>query len=148
MRLHADHVAGAAFVLFGASIFALSGDLPTGQLSMPGSGFMPKLIAGLLIILGIALALRGHEGDTFASLGWSDAKHAIMVIVITAAAITLYTVAGFLITMVAMMLAFLLIIERKNPVRAAIYSVACVAVTYVTFVYGLKLPMPTGPLGF
>jgi hypothetical protein len=41
MTLRADHVAGAAFVAFGILIIALSGDLPTGQLSMPGSGFLP-----------------------------------------------------------------------------------------------------------
>ena len=41
MTLRADHVAGAIFVGFGLLVFALSGDLPTGTLSMPGSGFMP-----------------------------------------------------------------------------------------------------------
>ena len=36
MNLRADHVAGTAFIVFGALIIALSGDLPAGQLSMPG----------------------------------------------------------------------------------------------------------------
>ena len=44
MNFRSDHVAGAAFVAFGVLIIALSGDLPTGQLSMPGSGFMPKIV--------------------------------------------------------------------------------------------------------
>ncbi len=45
MTLRADHVAGAFFVGFGLLVIALSGDLPTGNLSMPGSGFLPKIIA-------------------------------------------------------------------------------------------------------
>ena len=44
MQLRADHVAGAAFVGFGALVIALSGDLPVGQLSMPGSGFLPRIV--------------------------------------------------------------------------------------------------------
>ena len=55
MTLRSDHVAGAGFVAFGALVIALSGDLPTGQLSMPGSGFLPKIVAILTIIFGLAL---------------------------------------------------------------------------------------------
>ena len=43
MTLRSDHVAGAAFVVFGIVVFALSGDLPFGRLSAPGAGMMPKL---------------------------------------------------------------------------------------------------------
>ena len=74
MTLKSDHVAGAAFVAFGALIFALSSDLPTGQLSMPGSGFMPKLIAGLMIILGVALFLRARESGASMSLTGATAS--------------------------------------------------------------------------
>ena len=59
MTLRADHVAGAFFVGFGLLVLALSGDLPTGSLSMPGSGFLPKIVAVLTIFFGAVLALRG-----------------------------------------------------------------------------------------
>ena len=48
-------MAGAAFVVFGVLVIALSGDLPIGQLSMPGSGFLPKIVATLTIVFGLAL---------------------------------------------------------------------------------------------
>ncbi|HZP78769.1 MAG TPA: tripartite tricarboxylate transporter TctB family protein [Pseudolabrys sp.] len=148
MQLRADHVAGTGFIVFGLLIFALSGDLPTGQLSMPGSGFLPKICAGLMILGGGVLALRGQESGPFADVDWTDGKHALMVIGITAAATVLYTETGFVITMIAMMMGFLLIIERKNVLHAALYCIVTVGITYVSFVYGLKLQMPTGPLGF
>ncbi len=148
MVLRADHVAGAGFIAFGLAVFALSGDLPVGALSMPGSGFMPAIVAGLIILAGLGLILRGNESEPFSAIDWSEGKHAFLVIAITAVAIVLYTEAGFLITMFAMMLAFLLIIERENPLRAALYCLVVVGATYVSFVYGLKLQMPTGPLGF
>ncbi|MGI8526645.1 MAG: tripartite tricarboxylate transporter TctB family protein [Pseudolabrys sp.] len=148
MNIRSDHVAGAAFVAFGVLIIALSGDLPTGQLSMPGSGFMPKLVAGLTIILGIALFARARESGPLAELGWSDAKHAVMVVAITAAGIALYTVIGFILTLVLMMTALLVIIERRNPLRAVGYSAAIVMLTYYSFEYLLKTPLPEGPFGF
>jgi len=142
MTLRADHVAGAAFVLFGLLVIALSGDLPTGQLSMPGSGFMPKIVATLTIIFGLALIVRAGESGPFSEVPWSDGKHAIMVTIITAAGIYLYTVLGFLITMVAMMVALLVIIERRNPLRAGAYSVTIVLFAYVCFAWLLKTPLP------
>jgi hypothetical protein len=147
MTLRADHVAGAAFVAFGALIIALSGDLPTGRLAMPGSGFLPKIIAVLLMIFGAALVIRGKESPAFAELGWSDLPHAVQVVVIAAAGISLYTVLGFVITLILMVSAILIVIERRNPLRAGAYAIAVVAVTYVAFEFLLKTPLPSWTLG-
>lgn len=148
MTLRADHVAGAFFILFGILVHAFSGDLPFGQLSMPGSGFMPTLIATLTMLFGLALILGAGDGVPFSEVSWSDGKHALMVTAVTAAAIYFYESAGFLITMVAMILVTLIVVERRNPLRAGAYSLAIVLFTYVCFVYLLKTPLPTGPYGF
>lgn len=148
MKLRADHVAGAAFVVFGALIIALSSDLPSGHLSMPGSGFLPKIIAVLMMIFGAALVIRGKESPAFAELGWSDLPHAAQVVVIAAIGISLYTVLGFLITLILMVSAILIVIERRNPLRAVPYAGAIVLVTYLGFEYMLKTPLPNGPWGF
>jgi len=148
MTLRADHVAGTFFVGVGVLVFALSGDLPTGSLSMPGSGFLPKILAGLSILFGIVLVLRATESPPFAAVPWSDAGHATLVIGITGAGIALFEWLGFLITMVLLMAALLVVVERRNPLYAVLYSVGVVALTYVTFVYMLKTPLNTGPFGF
>jgi hypothetical protein len=142
MILRADHVAGAAFIIFGAGIIALSGDLPTGQLSMPGSGFLPKIVASLTILFGLLLVLRGGESPAFSELAWDDGKHAMLVTAITSIAIGLYEHLGFFFTMLLMMLTLLLVIERRNPIRAGTYCLFIVGFTYVSFVYGLKTPLP------
>lgn len=148
MKLQADHVAGGFFVALGAIVIALSGDLPIGQTSMPGAGFMPILIAVLLIVFGAALVLRAREGRTFAEIGWEDGRHAAQVLAITIVAIALYATLGFIITMILMMVALLVIIERRNILRAGAYSVAVVVATYVVFVYLLQSPLPGGILGY
>ena len=45
MTLRSDHVAGAALIGVGLLVIALSGDLPFGSLAMPGSGFVPNILA-------------------------------------------------------------------------------------------------------
>lgn len=148
MTLRTDHLAGAGFIAFGALIIALSGELPTGQLSMPGSGFLPKIVAVLTMIFGVALILRAGESPPFTEISWSDGKHAALVSVTAAAAIALYTVLGFLLTMGLMMAGLLIVVERRHPLRAGAYSAAVVLVTYACFAYLLKAPLPTMSLGF
>jgi hypothetical protein len=145
MILRADHVAGAAVVVFGIAVIALSRDLPTGQLSMPGSGFMPKIVAVLTIFFGLVLMLRARESVPFAQLSWNDGPHAAMVIAAAAAATALYTVLGFVITMLLMLLAVLVLVERRSPLRAGAYSLFVVLLAYVTFEYLLGTPLPTSP---
>ncbi len=148
MQLRADHVAGAAFILFGAAIIALSGDLPSGRLSMPGSGFLPKIVAALTIVFGLMLILRAGESEPFSELDWSGGKHAATVTAVTAAAIALYSYLGFIITMAAMMIALLVLVERRHPLRAAAYSIGIVLVTYGAFAYLLKTPLPASPFSY
>lgn len=148
MNMRADHVAGAALILFGALVIGLSGDLPVGQLSMPGSGFLPNIVAVLTIIFGLALIARGRESPPFSEVSWSDGKHALMVTAITSAAVALYIALGFIITMIAMMAALLVIIERRNPVYALGYSAGIVLLTYASFEYLLKTPLPESPFTF
>ena len=149
MQLRADHVAGGFFVVFGAAVIALSGDLPTGQLSMPGSGFLPKIVAVLTILFGLVLIVRAsHESPPFSDIDWSDGKHAVTVTAITALAIALYTVLGFLITMTVMIVGLLIVIERRNPLRAAAYGIGIVLFTYICFAMLLKTPLPEMSFSF
>jgi len=148
MTLRADHVAGAAFIAFGLLVIALSGDLPMGQLSMPGSGFLPKILAGFTIAFGVVLIVRAGESKPFAEVAWNDVVHASAVTAITGVAIYFFEPLGFATTMVAMMLVLLVGIERRPVLHAALYSVGVVGLTYATFVYVLRTPLVTGPFGF
>ena len=52
------------FIGVGLLIIALSGDLPTGSLSLPGSGFLPKIVAVLTIFFGLVLDLAREREQT------------------------------------------------------------------------------------
>ena len=148
MILRTDHVAGAAFIAFGALVLALSGDLPVGSLSMPGAGMLPKLVAILLIVFGLVIVLRGRESAPLASLSWNDLPHAARVVVITAIAIALYQTLGVVITMALMLFTLIFGAERRNPLAAAAFSIGVVALTYLLFEVALKTPLEHGTIGF
>ena len=148
MTLRSDHVAGAAFIGFGLLVFALSGDLPFGRLSAPGSGMLPKLLVGLMVAFGIVLILGGARSRPFAEIEWSDGKHALMVIVIAAMAVGLYQTLGFIVTMTLLVFALLVIVERQPLHYAAAYSVGLTVIAWWVFGKALKAPLETGILGF
>jgi|HubBroStandDraft_6_1064221.scaffolds.fasta_scaffold628636_2 hypothetical protein len=147
MSVRADHLAGLAFVLFGLLVFWLSRDLPIGSLSFPGSGFLPKLLATLLIAFGGILILRAGDSPPFSDVNWSDLTHAGVVIIITGAAIYSYAWLGFIVTVALLLFCLLVIIERKNFLLAALYSIAVTMLTYGAFKWLLKAPLPTWSLG-
>jgi len=148
MTLHTDHVAGAFFIAFGFCIFALSGDLPFGTLSSPGAGMLPKLTAGLMIIFAAAILIGGKASQPLAAVDWNDRWHAIQVILITAAATFVYLDLGFLLTMSLLVFTLLVVVERRNVLIAAAYSIGLTVFAYWLFGKALKAPLERGLLWF
>jgi hypothetical protein len=148
MILRADHVAGGAFIALGIVVFAISGDLPFGTLSAPGAGMMPKLMAGLMMAFAAVLVAGGGSSQELATIDWSDRTHAALVVLAAAAAITLYRPLGFLITMTLLVFSLLVLVERRNVVHAAAYSVGLSVFAYWLFGIALKSPLERGVLWF
>ena len=148
MNLRRDHVAGGAFVLAGAALLAVSGDLPFGTLGSPGAGMLPKLMIGLMTAFGAILLLRAGDSPPIAGIGWADLPHAVRVVAVASAAIALYETMGFLITMAALLFGLTFVVERKPLLPAAAFSVGVTVFAYVLFNTLLKSPLPRGILGF
>ena len=148
MTLRSDHVAGAAFVIFGAIVFAISGDLPFGTVSAPGAGMMPKLLLGLMVAFGLALLLGAAASQPFAEIEWSDGSHAIKVVVIAAAAIAFYQTLGFVITMSLLVFVLLVAVERQPVHYAAAYAIGLTVLAWWLFGKALKAPLEQGIFGF
>jgi len=146
--IRVDHVAGGAFVLLGIVVFAISGDLPFGTMSAPGAGMMPKLMAGLMMAFALVLIAGAGSSPALASIDWSDRTHAALVVAATAAATALYRPLGFLITMSLLIFSLLVVVERRNLVRAAAYSIGLTVFAYWLFGIALKSPLERGLLWF
>jgi putative tricarboxylic transport membrane protein len=142
-----DHVAGAAAIILGLLVFALSGDLPFGSLSFPGAGMWPKLICVLMIALGILLCARAGASNPVGEIDWRDLRHAAIVTAATAAAIALYPMLGFIVS-IGLLLAGLTLLERGRPVFAALYGISISVAVYALFTVLLKSPLERGLIGF
>lgn len=129
-------------------MFAISGDLPFGSLTAPGAGMLPKLAAALMMLFGLLIALSGRTSPPLSSIDWSDWKHAALLVIIAAAAITAYRPLGFLLTMSLLVFALLVVIERKNFIRAAAYAIGLTLFAYWLFGKALKSPLERGILWF
>jgi hypothetical protein len=148
MTLRSDHVAGVFFIALGILVFALSGDLPFGTISSPGAGMMPKLMAGLMIAFAIAIIASGGVSRPLAEIDWSDRWHALMVVLITAAGIYAYLRLGFLVTMSLLVFTLLVVVERRNVLIAAAYSIGLTLFAYWLFGKALKAPLERGLIWF
>jgi hypothetical protein len=148
MILRRDHIAGGLFVVAAATVLAVSGDLPVGSMAMPGAGMMPKLVLGLMIAFGLILMARAGESPPVATVPWIDLPHAIQVVVLTAVAVALYTLLGFIITMSLLLFSLLVVVERRSFLPAAAFSVGVTVFAYFLFGTLLKSPLPHGLLGF
>lgn len=146
-KLRTDQVAGAAAIILGIAVLAISGDLPFGKVSFPGAGMFPKLLCGALIIFGIAVVFSGADAPVVADAGWGDLRHAAPVLAIAAAAVALHTTLGFILS-VGLMLFGLVLLERRSILRAAIYGAAVSVATYTLFEHALRAPLARGMFGF
>lgn len=148
MNLRRDHVGGGVFIVVGALVLAVSGDLPFGTLASPGAGMLPKLIVGLMIAFGLVLLVRAGESPPFADIAWGDFLHAARVVAVTAAGTALYTWAGFVATMALLLFTLTFVVERRPILSAAAFSAGVTLVAYVLFGTALKSPLPQGLLWF
>jgi hypothetical protein len=148
VTLRSDHVAGCAFIAFGALVFAISGDLPFGTVSAPGAGMMPKLMAGLMIAFAALVIAGGASSQELSAIDWSDRWHAALLVAITAVAVSCYQRLGFLITMSLLVFALLTVVERRKLLPAAAYSVCLTVFAYWLFGKALKSPLERGLLWF
>ena len=145
MILRRDHIAGGAFIVAGALLFAFSGDLPFGTLASPGAGMMPKLVLGLLIAFGAILVARAAESPPLATINWGDFRHAATVMAAAAVATALYTVIGFVLSVSVLLFTLLYFVERRPFWRALAVSVGVTVGSYLLFNTLLKSPLPPMP---
>ena len=148
MNLRADHVAGAAFVALGVVVYSISGELPFGSLSAPGAGMLPKVVTGFMIALAILVGIGAGGSPPLASLDWSDRNHAALLVLITGVAVAAYRPLGFLLTMALLVFSLLVVVERRNALIAAAYSVGLTLFAYWLFGKALRSPLERGLLWF
>lgn len=141
-------VGGGLFLLAIAVVGYIGAfNLPFGQMNSIGSGLLPKSVAILVGVFGLAITLQGLlvRGDLLD--GWGVRGIVFVLGSVLVFAFTIRTlglsVAGPLTVIVAS-----LADRDTRPVEIVIYSIVITAVSIGLFKFLLRLPMPIFPPGY
>ena len=146
--LRADQIAGLMISLAGAYAGWETLKLPLGSLENPGPGYMPLILATLLVILGLVVASAGGKSQPMAEIRWPELRHAFAIFGTCVFAALAIEPLGYRLT-VAVMLIFLIgVIEKKPPLAVILVSAGMAIGSYWLFATLLKVPLPPGLFGF
>jgi Tripartite tricarboxylate transporter TctB family len=101
-----------------------------------------------MMLFAALIAVFGARSQKLSDTDWSDRGHAALVVAITAAALVAYRPLGFLLTMTLLVFTLLVLVERRNVLVAAAYSIGVTAFAYWLFGKALKSPLERGVLWF
>ena len=145
--LTTDRVAGGALVLIGLIAVWESRRFPLGSLHRPGPAYMPTLLALLLIVFGLGVALLGSRSRRLDEVGWHEWRHAVGIFAACAFAAWGLDHLGYRLTMAAVLVFLLLVLERKGVILTAIFTAAIAWGSFLLFDTLLRVPLPRGPFG-
>src|SRR4051794_35840848 len=153
-----DFYTGLVTAVVGAAATWDARDLSMfGDHDVPGPGFFPKILAGLLIVLGLLLAgiavrekprdsdVADHDPAPGAESGRRMLRPVAVLIVLGVIA-PMVAVIGYIPAMILLVLVVLYGIERRRDFRTLLPAVLIPVATYVLFAHLFSIPLPSGPL--
>ena len=73
-------IVGTAFLVLGAALVVSSYALPAGLGRLPGPGFFPRVIGGVMTLLSFALLWRARQGEETANAAPADLRTVLGVV--------------------------------------------------------------------
>lgn len=146
--LRSDQVSGIFLALLGLFIAWDGRVYPLGTLAEPGPGYMPLLVAVFLVVTGSLIAAFGGKSGRVSAMPWPEARRAVLILIISAAGVFALEHIGYRLTMTALLIFFLGVVERRNPFAVAAVAVGFSVVSYYVFATLLLVQLPHSPWGF
>ncbi len=143
-----DRLSGAFLVLVGLFVVWERRILPLGTTGHPGPGYVPLLLALLLIVLGAIMIVLGKGAKAFKEVAWSEAPHAVAILGCCLFITLFMEMIGYRLTMF-IALGFLFgVMERIKIWLTLVLTVSFSIGTFWLFDSLLKVPLPRGGWGF
>ncbi len=145
-----DYAISAIAIIFGFSIYFITRDVPKFYNGSPGSAFFPRIIATVMIIVGIGMAINTYVKRTsyknevifnFASAGLRRVLWMFLAIIVAGISIYLF---GFILTSLWFTAAVIFIMEERRPLVLIISSIVLTLSVYLIFTVGLQMYLPRG----
>jgi hypothetical protein len=139
-----DFLAGSLFVAIGIVTVVAALDYPLGTIRNIGPGYFPILLGGVLVLLGVAVALKGLERAETPAEGW-----AVRPLIGVTAAVVVFALLlrplGLAVATVALVAISTFAGGGFSIVRIIGLSVGLVALSAVIFIHLLGLPFSLWP---
>lgn len=146
--LTAQRAAGAVLVLAGLLALWESRPFPVGTLARPGPGYLPNVLALILVAFGVVMLVRGGRGVRLAALGWSESRHALAILAACVFVGLALERIGWRLTVGLALLFLLRVVERRSTLFAVALTVVIALGSFWVFDTLLRVPLPRGPFGF
>jgi putative tricarboxylic transport membrane protein len=139
----------AALVLFAlaAGAYWAGSSYPSGTLAQPGPGFVPRLLAALLIVAAIALFIGG-KAARLPDIGFADLPIMLIIVLLLGAATLALERAGYRATVFLFLLVFIAAVERRPLWLAILLSGGFAAGSFYVINTLLRVPLPLSRWGW
>jgi hypothetical protein len=147
-RLRNDQLSGLMLLALAAFAGWQNRTYPLGSLQEPGPGYTPLLVAVFLGVMGLLIAVRGSSSPMFVESRWPEARRALLILAACGVATYALEAIGYRITIAALLIFFLGVLERRHPLMVATVSVSFSLLSFYLIGVLLRVPLPRGPWGF
>ncbi len=146
--LRSDQFSGLMLVALALYVGWENRAYPIGTLQEPGPGYLPILLVIFIGALGLLIALWGIRSAPLAAMQWTEAKRAVLILVVCGIAAFALERLGYRVTVIALLIFFLGVLERKRPIRVALVALGFSFASYYLVADLLHVPLPKSPWGF
>ena len=138
-----DFWAGLMFIGFGVLAIVVARDYPMGSAMRMGPGYFPTWLGGIMILLGLGLALRATRvaGIGIGPWGWRPLIVLSIAFLVYGLLMETFNV-GFIPSLIAVIVVSSFAGREFRPVELALLTAVLVAGAVGLFIYGLELPYP------
>jgi hypothetical protein len=146
--LRSDQLSGVLLLLLACYVGWLNRSFPVGSLADPGPGYVPMLLAIALGLFGLLTAVFGIKSQALSAIPWPEGRRAVVILAVAALAAFALERIGYRITVIAMLIFFMGVVERKPPLIVALVSVGFSLASFYVVGDLLNVPLPRGPWEF
>jgi len=146
--LRSDQFSGLMLVALALYVAWENRAYPIGTLQEPGPGYMPLLLVIILGVIGLLIALWGGRSAPLAAMKWPEATRAIVILVACGFATFGLERIGYRLTVIALLVFLLGVLERKRPLPVALVALGFSFASFYVVGDLLHVPLPRSPWGF
>ena len=138
-----DRVGAGLLILSGAGIVAQGLAYRMGQLTRMGAGFIPVVLGGLLMLIGVAIGVTAEPGDFGTAESMPTEWRGWLCVLGGVVAFVVFGVYGGLVPATLLSVFIAAMGDRTNSIRdSVLLAVGVTVVGVIIFVYGLKMTFP------